>query len=133
MFRDDLFGEWVPNPFEARMSSPTSPVATSTLPVRGKILEAEIKVSVDPGHPLPLACALYAVESEGGVWLCVYYGTNRSVFDFLPQKGAQLDESTAGITFQFKQFVPSAQYQPGIWDEFKKSRLMTYDEHAAGG
>lgn len=114
------------------MSNTTSDTTASATAIRGKIIEAEVKVSVDPGHPLPLACGLYAVESEGGVWLCAYYGTNRSVFDFLPQKGAQLDESAAGIAFRVKEFVPVAQYQPGVWEEFKKSRMMTYDVHGAG-
>ena len=114
------------------MSNATSEATASAAAIRGKIIEAEVKISVDPGHPLPLACGLYAIEAEGGVWLCAYYGTNRSVFDFLPQKGAQLDESAAGIAFQVKKFVPTAQYEPGIWEEFKKSRLMTYDEHGAG-
>ncbi len=94
-------------------------------------MEAEVKVSVDPGHPLPLACALYAIEAEGGVWLCAYYGTNRSVFDFLPQKGAEVDESKLGIAFQVKQFIPGG-FQPEPWEEFKKSRLMTYEERGAG-
>jgi len=112
------------------MSNKTADTTTSVAAIRGKIIEAEVKISVDPGYPLPLACGLYAVEAEGGVWLCAYYGINRSVFDFLPQKGAQLDESTAGIAFQVRQFVP--QFQPAIWEEFKKSRLMTYGEHGAG-
>jgi len=66
---------------------------TTTVPsipqsVKGKITEAQVKVSVDATRPLPLVCALYAVESAAGVWLCAFYGANRSVFDFLPQKGA---------------------------------------------
>ena len=87
--------------------------------IRGKIIEAEVKVSVDPGRPLPLACALY------GVWLCAYYGSNRSVFDYLPQKGAELDEVKLGIAFHVKEFVPAGSFQPAAWDEFKKSRVMT--------
>jgi hypothetical protein len=112
-------------------ATPSATPATSAF-IRGKIIEAEIKVSVDPGHPLPLACALYAIQTDGGVWLCAYYGTNRSVFDYLPQKGAEVDESSLGITFQVKTLVPSEKFQPGAWDEFKKSRLMTYEENKAG-
>lgn len=112
----------------------TTPNITSdkSASILGKIIEAEVKVSVDPGRPLPLACALYAVEAEGGVWLCAYYGTNRSVFDYLPQKGAELDEAKLGILFHVKEFVPSGSFQPGAWEEFKKSRMMTYDAHGAG-
>ena len=109
-------------------SPPTT--ASSNPPLHGKIVEAEVKVSVDPGHPLPLACALYAIEAEGGVWLCGYYGTNRSVFDFLPQKGAEVDESQMGITFHVRQWVPKEEYQPAVWDQFKKARLMTFESHA---
>lgn len=110
---------------------PSAASAKSAL-LRGKIVEAEVKVSVDPGHPLPLASALYALETESGVWLCAFYSTNRSVFDFLPQKGAEVDESKLGIAFQVKQFVPAGEFQLAVWDEFKKSRLMTYEEHGAG-
>lgn len=99
--------------------------------IRGKIVEAEIKVSVDPGHPLPLASALYAIQTDAGVWLCAFYGTNRSVFDFLPQKDTEVDESKLGISFQEKKFVPGGEYQPAVWEEFKKSRLMTYNEPQA--
>jgi hypothetical protein len=113
------------------MGTSPSTTASSSAPLRGRIVEAEVKVSVDPGHPLPLACALYAIEAEGGFWLCAYYGTNRSVFDFLPQKGAEVDESKLGIAFQVKQFVPGG-FEAGPWEEFKKSRLMTYEEHGAG-
>jgi hypothetical protein len=117
---------------EPDMGTTPSAIPAAGTTVRGKIIEAEIKVSVDPGHPLPLACALYAIEGEAGVWLCAYYGTNRSVFDYLPQKGAEVDESGLGITFHVKTFVPSGEYQPAVWEEFKKSRLMTYEEHGAG-
>ncbi len=110
----------------------TTPQATTKDFIRGKIVEAEIKVSVDPGRPLPLACALYAVDTGSGVWLCAYYGANRSVFDYLPQKGAELDEAKLGIAFNFKEFVPADRYQPVAWDEFKKARMMTYEEHGAG-
>jgi len=99
-------------------------------PIKGKIIEAEVKVSVDPGRPLPLACGLYAIETEEGIWLCAYYGANRSVFDFLPQKGAEVDERTLGISFHVKEFLPKPDYQPARWEEFKKARLMTYkSEH----
>jgi hypothetical protein len=106
----------------------TTPHATSesSASVQGKIIEAEVKVSVDPGRPLPLVSALYAVEAEGGVWLCAFYGTNRSVFDYLPQKDAVLDEAKLGILFHVKEFVSRGHYQPAAWEEFKKSRMMTY-------
>ncbi len=100
--------------------------------IQGKIIEAAIKVSVDPGRPLPLVSALYAVDTGSGVWLCAYYGSNRSVFDYLPQKGASLDEAQAGILFHVKEFVLADQYQPAKWDEFMKARMMTYDVHGAG-
>ena len=107
------------------------PAVSSGVPqfVRGKIIEAQIKVSVDATRPLPLVCALYAVESPDGVWLCAYYGANRSVFEFLPQKGAEMDEARLGISFHFRSFVPKNQFQPEVWEEFKKSRLMEYKEH----
>ena len=99
-------------------------------PIKGKIIEAEVKLSVDPGRPLPLACGLYAIETEEGIWLCAYYGANRSVFDFLPQKGVEVDERTLGISFHVKEFVPKPDYQLAHWEEFKKARLMTYkSEH----
>jgi hypothetical protein len=112
----------------------TSPSAAnaSPPPVRGKIIEAEIKVSVDPGHALPLASALYAVENPEGVWLCAFYGTNRSVFDFLPQKDAEVDETQLGIAFQEKRFVPRPDYQPALWEEFKNSRRMAYEARKGG-
>jgi hypothetical protein len=106
--------------------STTSSTPSATERVHGKIIEAEIKVSVSPAFPLPLASALYAIETAAGVWLCAYYGANRSVFDYLPQRGSELDEATAGIAFHSKQFVPKDQYQPALWEEFKKSRLMTF-------
>jgi hypothetical protein len=101
-----------------------------TQPIRGKIVEAEVKISVDPGMPLPLACALYAVETPDGVWLCSYYGSNRSVFDYLPQKGAEVDEKTLGITFLHKELIPAGYFQPSVWEEFKKNHFMTYSAHA---
>ena len=112
------------------MSSPSSsPVKPH--PVRGTIIEAEIKVSVSPAYPLPLASVLYAIETpedepEQGIWLCAYYGANRSVFDFLPQKGAYLDERTSGITFHTREFLPRNQFSPACWEEFRKAKLMTF-------
>ena len=101
----------------------------TTTTMRGKIIEAEIKVSVDPANPLPLACALYAIETAGGVWLCAYYGANRSNFDYLPQKGADVDEKTLGITFLTREFVPKNEYQPARWERFKQSHLMSFSSH----
>ncbi len=112
-------------------TTPNAP-SSSAASIQGKIIEAEVKVSVDPGRPLPLVAALYAVDTGSGVWLCAYYGANRSVFDYLPQKGALMDEAKAGVLFHVKEFVPSDQYQPAKWDEFKKARMMTYDVHGAG-
>ena len=108
-----------------------SPDAASRIAsaIRGKIIEAEVKVSVDAAHPLPLACALYAIETGEGVWLCAYYGANRSVFDFLPKKGAEVEEAKLGIAFHIKSLVPKEQFQPGVWEEFKRARLMEYQEH----
>ncbi len=100
--------------------------STAATPIRGKIIEAEVKTSVDATRPLPLACGLYAIETPEGVWLCAYYGSNRGVFDYLPQKGAEVEEAKLGITFHAKLFVPKDQYQPARWEEFKRSRLMVY-------
>ena len=100
--------------------------STTTQPIRGKIMEAEVKVSVSPAFPLPLASGLYAIDDGQGIWLCAYYGSNRSVFDYLPRKGADFDERSAGITFHTRDFIPQDQYQPALWEEFKKSRLMTF-------
>jgi hypothetical protein len=97
--------------------------------VGGKIIDAEVKVSVDATRPLPLVCALYAVESPDGVWLCANYGANRSVFDFLPQKGADVEEAKLGIAFRTKQFIPRDQYRPEQWEEFKKENFMAYGGH----
>jgi hypothetical protein len=97
--------------------------------VAGKIIEAQIKVSVDATRPLPMVSALYAVESPGGVWLCAYYGANRSVFEFLPQKGADIEERTLGIAFRSKRFVPKEQYRVEQWEEFKKENFMAYGGH----
>jgi hypothetical protein len=111
------------------MATKASTVPTEKQPICGKIVEAEVKTSVDPTRPLPLACGLYAIEVPEGIWLCAYYGMNRSVFDFLPQKGAEMDETKLGIVFQAKEFVPKEQYQPAVWEEFKKRRMMSYGGH----
>jgi hypothetical protein len=74
-------------------------------------------------------CALYAVESSDGVWLCAYYGANRSVFDFLPQKGADVEETKLGIAFRTKQFIPKERYRPEQWEEFKQENFMAYSGH----
>ena len=107
------------------MSISPSPVGSPAL--RGRIIEAAVKVSVDAARPLPLACALYAIQSSTGVWLCAYYGMNRSVFDYLPQNGAEVDEVTLGIAFQVRQLVPTDQYSPAVWEEFKKTRFMGFE------
>jgi cobalamin-dependent methionine synthase I len=109
----------------------TTPARACTAPqfVGGRIIEAHVKVSVDATRPLPLVCALYAVESSDGVWLCAYYGANRSVFDFLPQKGADVEERKLGIAFRTKRFIPKNQYQPEQWEEFKKDNFMAYGGH----
>ena len=104
------------------------PVETTTT-IRGKIMEAEIKVSVDPANPLPLACALYAIEMPAGVWLCAYYGANRSNFDYLPQKGADVDEKTLGIIFHTREFVPKDAYRTECWEQFRQSHLMSFSSH----
>ena len=80
-------------------------------------------------RPLPLVCALYAVENSQGVWLCAYYGANRSVFDYLPQKDAEIDEARLGIAFLHKVFIPQDRYQPAQWEQFKKERFMAYGAH----
>src|SRR5215467_3129567 len=102
---------------------------TTTLPtargVRGTIVEAEIKQVVDPTRPLPLVTAVYCIEAEGGFWLCSYYGCNRSNFDYLPQKGAVVDESRLGVVFHSKEFVPKDQYQPVRWEAFKRLHIPT--------
>ena len=108
----------------------TSASPTATPPqVVGKIIDTVAKVSVDAARPLPLACALYAVENSEGVWLCAYYGANRSVFDYLPQKGMEIDEVQLGIPFRHKLFIPKDQYQPAQWEEFKKENFMSYGGH----
>lgn len=109
-------------------STPVS-TAPAVQRVAGKIIDTMAKVSVDATRPLPLACALYAIENSEGVWLCAYYGSNRSVFDFLPQKGAEVNEAQMGIAFLHKVFVPKDQYQPALWEQFKKERFMAYGAH----
>jgi hypothetical protein len=110
------------------VSTAVSP--TSAAPrVTGKIIDSVVKVSVDATRPLPMACALYAVENSEGVWLCAYYGANRSVFDYLPQKDAVIDEATLGIAFLHKEFIPKNEYQPARWDQFRKDRFMAYGAH----
>lgn len=93
-------------------------------PIRGRIIEAEVKISANPAEPLPLACAVYAIETLEGIWLCVYYGVNRGVFDYLPQKDAAVDEQNLGIAFHAKEFVPTDYFKPEVWEDFKKRRLM---------
>jgi hypothetical protein len=112
------------------MATTSAPVAGGTQPIHGQIIEAEIKTSVDAARPLPLVCALYAIEGAEGVWLCAYYGTNRGVFDYLPQKGVLVDESTLGIVFHVKEFIAKEKYQPSVWEEFRMKRMMAYSGHA---
>ena len=106
-----------------------TPKAAATAGIRGKIIAAEVKSSVDATRPLPLACALYAIETPDGVWLCAYYGMNRSNFDYLPQQGAEVDESKLGIVFPVKEWVAKENYQPAAWEDFKKTRMMAYGGH----
>jgi len=107
--------------------SPTAAPGAATN-IKGKIVEAEVKISVDPARPLPLACGLYAIETPEGFWLCAYYGMNRSVFDYLPQKGAEIDEEKLGIAFKVREFVPKEQYAAALWEAFKKTRFMALEE-----
>jgi hypothetical protein len=111
------------------MASTPAPHAAAAPRVAGKVIDAVVKVSVDATRPLPMACALYAVENPAGMWLCAYYGANRSVFDFLPQKDAEIDEAQLGIAFLHKVFIPKDQYQPEQWEQFKKDRFMAYGAH----
>lgn len=106
------------------MSLPPTAAAAATIDIKGRIVEAEVKPSVDPARPLPLVSGLYCIETAEGFWLCAYYGMNRSVFDYLPQKGAEIVESKLGITFKVREFVPREQYRPETWEEFKKTRFM---------
>jgi hypothetical protein len=106
----------------AATSTTASPAARL---ISGTIIEAEIKQVVDPTRPLPLVTAVYAIEAEDGFWLCSYYGSNRSNFDYLPQKGAEVNESKLGIVFHSKEFVPKGQYQAARWDEFKRLHIPT--------
>ena len=112
------------------MATMQSTPATPTHSIKGRIVESEVKISVDAARPLPLACALYAIETPEGTWLCAFYGANRSVFDWLPQKGAEVEESKLGITFHTKRLVPKGQYQPAVWADFKKTYFMQYAGHA---
>jgi len=111
------------------MASTPASAAAAAQRVAGKIIDTVVKVSVDATRPLPLVCALYAIENSEGVWLCAFYGSNRSVFDFLPQKDAEVDEAYLGIAFLHKVFVPKDQYQPARWEQFKKERFMAYGAH----
>ncbi len=111
------------------MATTSTSTPSSTPPICGKIIEAEVKVSVDAARPLPLACALYAIETSEGIWLCAYYGANRSNFDYLPQKGAMLEEAKLGIAFHKKQFIPRDQYNPGVWENFKRAHFVAYGSH----
>jgi hypothetical protein len=108
------------------MTSPPASLPAAATRVTGKIIDSVVKVSVDAARPLPLVCGLYAVENPQGVWLCAYYGANRSVFDFLPQKDAKIDEARLGIVFLHKVLIPQADYQPTQWEQFKKERFMAY-------
>lgn len=108
------------------MVTTSHPASTSEQPIRGKIVEAEIKVSVDAARPLPFVCALYGIKSSDGVWLCAYYGANRSNFDYLPQKDAEVDEVKLGIAFHTKKFIAKDQYQPTVWEDFKKAYFIAY-------
>jgi hypothetical protein len=110
------------------MSPPSTSIPAAAPAIRGRIIDAEVKVSVDAARPLPLACGLYAIQNPTGVWLCAYYGMNRSVFDYLPQNGAEVDEVTLGIAFQVRQFVPTDQYNPTVWEEFKKTHFMGFEK-----
>ena len=111
------------------MATTPASLNTAAAHVTGKVIDAVMKVSVDATRPLPLVCALYAVENSAGTWLCAYYGANRSVFDFLPQKDAEIDEARVGIAFRHKIFIPKEQYQPTRWEEFKKEQFMVYGGH----
>ena len=95
-------------------------------PIQGKIIEAEVSITQDAIHPLPLACGLYAVENKEGVWLCAYYGSNRSNFDTLPKKDQEIDEARLGLDFETRQFVPRDRYKPETWEKFKKTHLSIY-------
>jgi hypothetical protein len=102
--------------------TPTTTPSTAR-PVSGTIIEAEIKQVVDPTRPLPLVTAVYAIETDDGFWLCSYYGSNRSNFDYLPQKGAVVDEAKLGMVFHSKEFVPRDQYQAARWEDFKRRHI----------
>jgi len=103
----------------------TNPTTTPSItrPISGTIIEAEIKQVVDPTRPLPLVTAVYAIEGEDGFWLCSYYGSNRSNFDYLPQKGAVVEESKLGIVFHSREFISKEQYQPARWETFRRFHI----------
>jgi len=105
----------------------TNPTTTPSITrvISGTIIEAEIKQVVDPTRPLPLVTAVYAIEAEDGFWLCSYYGSNRSNFDYLPQKGGVLEESKLGIVFHSREFISKEQYQPARWEAFKRLHIPT--------
>jgi hypothetical protein len=103
-------------------ASPTTTLSTGRT-ITGTIVEAEIKQVVDPSRALPLVTAVYAIETEDGFWLCSYYGSNRSNFDYLPQKGAVVDETKLGMVFHSKELVPTDQFQPARWEEFRKLHI----------
>ncbi len=35
-----------------------------------------------------------------------------------------------GIAFLHKVFIPKDQYQPALWEQFKKERFMVYGAHS---
>ena len=105
------------------MAPTSTTMPSATRPISGTIVEAEIKQVVDPTRPLPLATAVYAIEAEDGFWLCSYYGSNRSNFDYLPQRGAAVAETKLGIVFHSKEFIPKDQYQPVRWEEFRRLHI----------
>lgn len=104
--------------------NPTTTQSTAR-PISGTIIEAEMKQVVDPTRPLPLVTAVYAIEADDGFWLCSYYGSNRSNFDYLPQAGTVVEESKLGIVFHSKEFIPREQYQSARWDAFKRLHIPT--------
>ena len=109
------------------MSSTPPTQSAFAEPIQGRIIEAEIKITANPTEPLPLACALYAIETPQGIWLCTYYGANRGVFDYLPQKGAVVDEANLGIAFHSKERVSKEEFKIEVWEDFKRRRLMSLD------
>ena len=102
--------------------TPASPAAAASR-VAGKIIDTVVKVSVDATRPLPLVCALYAVENSEGVWLCAYYGANRSVFDYLPQKGMDIDEAQTGHRFSSQGLHPQRPVSAGRMGEIQERAI----------